>query len=275
MLLALSVRRVSPWLVLAILPVTLAAIDLFLQLGERLGGWNARCGGKSVPGVAGAVFSISYTVRGRVHLGLSYLIIAGVSMKPWITQYKRSALGVSVSVIIGLLAILGVNVLTERATGSTPAVINQATFPMLEAVYVETGSSEGKAFSRTWKLAYTDASHWRKELIDYSPRQRGKFDQLGYFEEANGGTLSSGSPIIPTMTKPNDLPTVPFRWFVPGRLSYLKNAGKAVQVTQSSPGELNVTVGGDETYRLESRYGVPLEVHMDNERFVATSLTFT
>lgn len=194
-------------------------------------------------------------------------------MKPWIKHHRTLSLGVILSLVAALIAILSVNILSERATGSTPAIIDQATFPALEAVYIETGTQDGKPFSKTWKLTYTDASHWRKELIDYSPRQSGRFNQLGYFEEANGNVLSSGSPITPTITKTNDLPTVPFRWFVPGRLSYLKNAGKPVQVTQTSANELGVIVG-DEKYRLETRYGVPLEVNLDNEQFVAKSLTF-
>jgi len=201
-------------------------------------------------------------------------LLKEVPMKSWIQRHTgKLSIGVASALVATLVAIVGVNVLTERAAGSTSAVIDQATFPALEAVYVETGTQDGKAIARTWKLTYTDASHWRKELVDMSLRQSGKFDQVGYFEEASGNTVTVGSPITPKITRTNDRPSVPFRWFVPGRLSYLKNAGKAVQVTQVSVSEMSVTLG-DETYRLESRYGVPLEVNIDNTHFVSQSLTF-
>ena len=185
----------------------------------------------------------------------------------------KVAASLALTLIGAFAAVFAMVVFTDKSAGSTPATIGQLQWPALQAVYVETGTDAGVSFSKTWKLDWTDMSHWRKELIDMSPRKSGRFDEVGTFEELNGGTRIYQRPLSPSVVNHQDLPEVPWRWFVPGRLSDLKNAGRSVQVAVSAPNELKV-VAPHEEYRLEAAHGVPLEVTIDGEHFVSKSLTF-
>lgn len=105
-----------------------------------------------------------------------------------------------------------------------------------------------------------------------TPRQNGKFDIIGSVDEFKGDKLVQTSPLLATpVIVSYDAPLSPFPWFVPGRLSYYKNTGSPVQVTQVGVGELQV-VNGSNNYRLESKFGIPLEGTQDNVHFVAKSL---
>jgi len=191
-----------------------------------------------------------------------------------------------VAAVLAVTVPLGIRQIQSAQGVSTVASVDPTDYPAFTAEYLVTFQQNGVAHSQTWKVDYNSQRDWRKEEVAVTGNTTPSILEVGTVWEFKGSTLtitraSGGKPI--TVSHPEGF--IPFSWLHAGRLSYLRNKGEPVQVTQITSGlQANgqQVVYGNPGSPLADRYtlnarGVPVEgdVHSTGDvQFKALSFTF-